>query len=60
MPSDKVLGEGENRHTPQVAHLQLPPQELPEQQLQSPQGAIFRILGVEWDLDFGLVSWGTL
>jgi len=54
----RSLGEGENRRTPQEAHLQLSPQEPPEQQLQLPHGPIFRILGVEWDLGFGLVAWG--
>jgi hypothetical protein len=37
----------EDRRTPQELHLQLSPQELPEQHLQSPQGPMFRILGVE-------------
>ena len=54
----------EDRHTPQEVHLQPPPQELLEQHEQSPQGPIFRILGVECDLDwwdlFGLVAWGAL
>jgi hypothetical protein len=35
------LGEGENRRTPQEVHLQLSPQEPPEQHLQSPHGPIF-------------------
>jgi hypothetical protein len=54
----RSLEEGENRRTPQEVHLQLSPQEPPEQHLQSPHGPIFRILGVEWDLGFGLVAWG--
>ena len=53
---------GEDRRTPQEVHLQLSPQEPPEQHLQSPQGPIVRILSVEWDLGrlylFGLVAWG--
>jgi hypothetical protein len=43
----RMFFRGEDRRTPQEVHLQLSPQEPPEQHLQSPQGPIFRILGVE-------------
>jgi hypothetical protein len=43
-----VVGRGgDGRHTPQLVHLQLSPQDDPEQHLQSPQGPILAV-GSGW------------